>query len=164
MSLTARRGLLHSLAKHEVRFVLIGGMAVIAHGYERATRDVDIVYETTFENCERLADALRELRAEVLAADELPPGGEVAAAWLAAGGHFVFATEQGQLDVLSRISAGDFQGLSATAVTADLRDGLTVLVMSYEDLLDSKEDAGRDRDLLDIKALREVREESFRAD
>ncbi len=160
MTLAARRGLLLTLAKHEVRFVLIGGMAVIAHGYERTTRDVDIVYDTAIENCESLATALRELRAEVLAADELPRGGGINAEWLAAGGQFVFATEQGQLDALSRISAGGFGDLEAAAVTTTLRDGSTVLVMSYEDLVRSKREAGRERDLLDIEALREVRGES----
>lgn len=160
MSLAARRGLLLTLAKHEVRFVLIGEMAVIAHGYERTTRDVDIVYDTAVENCERLAAALRELRAEVLAADELPSDGEINAEWLTVGGQFVFATEQGQLDALSRISAGEFRDLEAAAVATTLRDGSTVLVMSYEDLVRSKQAAGRERDLLDIEALREVRGES----
>lgn len=72
----------------------------------------------------------------------------------------MFATEQGQLDALSRVSVGGFHDLESAAAVTTLRDGSTVLVMSYEDLVRSKRDAGRDRDLLDIEALREVRGES----
>lgn len=159
MSLAARRGLLRALTDHEVRFVLIGGMAVIAHGYVRATKDVDIVFDLAIDNCNRLADALGELRAEVTAADTLPPGGAITGEWLATGGQFVFATEYGQLDALSRMSLGQYEDLSAAASTTTLLDGAEVAVLSYDDLVRSKEAAGRDRDLLDIEELRRARGE-----
>lgn len=157
MSLSARRGLLRHLAEHEVRFVLIGGMAVVAHGFSRTTKDVDIVYDASTENCSRFAAALSELRAEVLAADTLPPGGEITGEWLAEGGQFVFATEQGQLDALSRVSVGTYEDLARSAVFTTLRDGSEVAVISYEDLVRSKQAAGRDQDLLDLEALRAIR-------
>lgn len=159
MSLGARRGLLRHLAAHEVRFVLIGGMAVVAHGYTGTTRDVDIVYEVSTENCSRFAAALSELRAEVRAADTLPPEGEITGEWLAEGGQFVFATEQGQLDALSRVSVGTYEDLAPSAVIATLRDGSEVAVISYEDLVRSKQAAGRERDRLDLEALRALRAE-----
>jgi len=134
-------------------------MAVIAHGYVRATKDVDIVYDLAIDNCNRLADALEELRAEVRAADTLPPDGRISGDWLATGGQFVFATEHGQLDALSRMSLGQYDDLSAASATTALLDGAEVAVISYEDLVRSKEAAGRDRDLLDIEELRRVRGE-----
>lgn len=139
--------------------MLIGGMAVIAHGYIRATKDVDIVYDLAPDNCARLADALAELRAEVTAADTLPPDGRISGEWLATGGQFVFATEQGQLDVLSRMSVGTFDDLNPAAATTTLNDGAEVAVLSYEDLIRSKRAAGRERDLLDIEELRRSRGE-----
>ncbi len=159
MSLTARRGLLRHLVAHEVRFVLIGGMAVVAHGYTRTTRDVDIVYDLSAANCSRFAAALSDLRAEVLAADTLPPGGEITGQWLGEGGQFVFATEQGQLDALSRISVGTYEDLAPSAVSTTLRDGSEIAVISYENLVRSKQATGRDRDRLDLDALRAVRDE-----
>ena len=160
MSLAARRGLLRDLTAHEVRFILIGGMAVIAHGYARSTKDVDIVYETSAGNCARLSAALRELRAQVMAADTLPPDGEITGDWLEQGGQFVFATEQGQLDALSRISIGGYEDLEPGSTSTTLRDGARIRVVSYEDLIRSKEAAGRERDRLDIEALREIRDET----
>lgn len=139
--------------------MLIGGMAVIAHGYVRATKDVDIVYDLAEDNCTRFAAALEELRAEVTVADTLPPDGRISAEWLATGGQFVFATEYGQLDALSRMSVGEFDELSAAAATTTLSDGAEVAVLSYDDLIRSKRAAGRDRDLLDIEELRRARGE-----
>mgnify|MGYP000745879178 CR=1 FL=1 len=60
MSAFDLRGLLAALDEHGVRFVAIGGVAVAAHGYVRATRDLDIVPKFNPENVERLAQALGE--------------------------------------------------------------------------------------------------------
>lgn len=139
--------------------MLIGGMAVIAHGYVRATKDVDIVYDLALDNCARLARALEELRAEITVADTLPPGGRISPDWLATGGQFVFATEYGQLDALSRMSIGEYDDLRAAAATTTLNDGAEVAVLSYEDLIRSKRAAGRDSDLLDIEELSRSRGE-----
>ena len=159
MSLAARRGLLAVLSEHGVRFVVIGGMAVIAHGHIRATKDVDIVFDTAEENCSRFVGALKELRAEVLASDTLPRAGEITASWLGEGDQFVFATEQGMLDALARTSVGGYDDLAPRAIETSMRDGSTFKGVSYDDLVRSKEAAGREQDMLDLKALREVRGE-----
>ena len=51
---------LRLLAKHDVRYVLIGGTAVIYHGYPRSTGDVDFLYDCEPDNAARLWTALRE--------------------------------------------------------------------------------------------------------
>lgn len=56
--------LLHVLAEHEVSFVLIGGLAAVAHGSPLPTTDVDIAPDRTEENLDRLASALSELGAK----------------------------------------------------------------------------------------------------
>jgi hypothetical protein len=53
------------LVERGVEFILIGGHAVGAHGFERATRDVDIVPSPARENLERLLGALDELEAQL---------------------------------------------------------------------------------------------------
>jgi hypothetical protein len=52
--------LVGTLAKHGVRFLLVGGEAVIYHGYPRLTGDVDFWYEQTPDNMSRLFAALSE--------------------------------------------------------------------------------------------------------
>jgi len=48
-----------SLSSHEVRYVVIGGIAAVLHGVPRATFDLDILIDPTPENAQRLIDALR---------------------------------------------------------------------------------------------------------
>jgi len=69
--------LLLALRDAEVRFVVIGGIAVGVHGYVRATKDLDIVPDPRPENLTRLASLLRELDAAHVgvgefSADEFP--------------------------------------------------------------------------------------------
>jgi hypothetical protein len=52
--------LIEKLARHGVGFLLVGGEAVIYHGYPRLTGDVDLWYEQTADNATRLFAALRE--------------------------------------------------------------------------------------------------------
>src|ERR671930_189845 len=54
-----------TLAAHEVDYVLIGGVAVQAHGYIRATNDLDIVAAPELANLSRLGEALVELHARL---------------------------------------------------------------------------------------------------
>ncbi len=150
--------LIRTLVEHDVRFVLVGGLAVSVHGYPRATKDVDIIFDTLIENTERLASALDDLGAEVTIADTPEPEEGITASWLAEGGHFVFATDNGPLDALSSTRGKSYDDLAKQAVTAELADGTKVLVTSYEDLLDAKQAAGRPQDLADLEGLRSVRE------
>src|SRR5450755_13921 len=61
--------LIERLVDTGVEFVIVGGFAVIAHGYVRATRDLDIVPAPTRENYERLAALRRGVEAEQLGVD-----------------------------------------------------------------------------------------------
>ena len=159
MTHAARGALLRTLVANDVRFILIGGMAVVAHGHIRATTDVDIVFDTEIGNCRRLASALEHLGADVALADTLPPEGSITAEWLAEGGRFVFGTKSGFLDALSQTSVGTYEDLAPTAIDATLRDGTTARVVSYDNLVRAKEAAGRAKDLADLEELRAIRGE-----
>jgi hypothetical protein len=52
--------LLAALARHEVAFIVVGGAAAIAHGSARLTQDLDIVYERSPANLDRLVEALAD--------------------------------------------------------------------------------------------------------
>ena len=58
--MTGFDSLLQLFGRHQVRFIVIGGAAAIAHGSARLTQDLDIVYERTTENLNNLVLALSQ--------------------------------------------------------------------------------------------------------
>lgn len=155
-----QRRLVRSLSDAGVDFILIGGLAVSAHGYERATRDVDIVYSTDRVSCGRLASALTDLGAEIQFADH-PSSGSADADFvrsLQEGGHFRFSTDAGPLDAISWSLGRDFESMRADAAETVVGE-TTVLICSYEDLVRMKSAAGRPQDLADLEALERLRSE-----
>ena len=103
MSVLDLRALLATLNEHGVRYVVIGGVAVGAHGYVRATEDLDIVPEPTAENADRLARALAELEATLPLSGGRPfrAAGDVIA--ISRGRSLTADTRHGGLDVVQRV-------------------------------------------------------------
>jgi len=134
------RELLARLIEAEVRFILVGGLAVNAWGYLRATRDVDFVPDPDAGNLARLDALLREL------------GGKVDVGTLV-------ATELGQVDILQGLpQVPRFAALEAMAKEVDL-DGLVVRVCSLEHLIEMKRSSERPRDREDLAALEAVQDD-----
>ena len=149
------------LSDHGVRYVVIGGIAGATHGSPSVTQDLDVCYERSPENLERLAAALGSIHARLRGADDDVPF-SLDAKTLAAGDHFTFTTDLGDLDCLG-IPAGTlgYDDLMRSAVDIDL-DGLVVAVASIDDLIRMKRAAGRPRDLAELEILGALREESAR--
>jgi hypothetical protein len=152
--------LLRALADRGVEFVVIGGFAVILHGVERYTKDIDIVPESSRENLARLWDALIELDAvpaEVgdFRPEEMPISFTVEGL-VEGGGNWVLHTRLGRIDVMQWVSGvDDYEVLRARAVPTDIPEiGATVWFAGLDDLLAMKREAGREIDLADITALR----------
>jgi hypothetical protein len=152
--------LFDALARHRVRYVVIGGFAVIAHGVIRTTEDLDICPDPDPENLGRLAALLAESGAEQLGAgefehDELPYD-PTHPEHLQRGGNFRVMTQHGPLDVMEWVPGIEdehaFARLAARAVSAEFR-GAQVLVASFEDLQTMKRAAGRQQDLEDLRRL-----------
>ena len=151
----AQRRLVRSLADAGVDFVLIGGLAVAAHGYERATRDVDLVFSTSAPSCERLATVLANLGSEVELADHPLSGEAITGEWLGLGGHFRFATDAGPLDALSAVAGFTFEDIAAEAIEVRLGES-TVRVCSRDHLIAMKRSGGRPRDEEDLRELEDL--------
>lgn len=138
--------------RHGVDFVVIGGIAVLAHGHPRATFDLDFVADLTADNVRRLADALDELNAEVrgVDADRLdvdPTDPEQ----LGSGANWTLRSDAGWLDFMPRVEgARDYHEIAADAVP--VRDG-AFRVVGLDDLIRMKRASGREKDLDDIAAL-----------
>lgn len=152
--------ILEVLARHRVRFVVIGGVAAILHGSPFATRDADITPAMDRENLERLGGALRELEAHLRTPDD--PGADLpfdpVAELLGRGQVWNLTTPFGDLD-LSFVPAGTtgYDDLLRDATILELA-GLRVRVASLADVIRSKEAAGRDKDLQVVPTLRKLLE------
>ena len=156
------RGILAELNRDGVEFIVIGGVAVGFHGYVRATKDVDVVPAPDPANLERLARLLRRLDAQVEGAEEfegeeLPDPLDPAA--LGMGGNWVLRTRLGRFDIMQWIGEEAlWEKLAPSAVQTEI-DGLSIKIVSYDDLVALKKAAGRPEDLTDLQRLRQARGE-----
>jgi hypothetical protein len=149
---------LRTLTRHEVRFVVIGGLGARLYGSPSVTNDTDVCYERSPANLERLAAALRQLHAELRGADRNVPF-QLDGTTLVAGDHFTFTTDAGNLDILGRpAGVAGFDALEREA-TVFRFDGLAVPVASIEDLISMKRAAGRPKDLIEVEVLGALRDE-----
>lgn len=150
--------ILKILSRHEVRFVVIGGIAGRLWGSTTVTNDLDICYARDGANLKALALALRELKVKLRGVDKDLPF-IVDARTLEMGDHFTFTTIAGNFDCLGTpAGSGGYESLARTAASMDVGN-LTVSVASLEDLIQMKRVAGRPKDLIEVEVLAAVREE-----
>ena len=150
--------LLAVLAAFGVDFVVIGGVAGGAHGSSYGTFDLDVAYERSRANLERLADALISLGARLRGA---PPDVPflLDAKRLEAGGNFTFETRLGSLDVLAYpAGAPPYERLRADAMGIDVQ-GKRIHVASLDHLIAMKEASGRTKDKLMATEYRVISDE-----
>lgn len=150
---------LRTLKAHDVRFVVIGGVAAWIQGASIVTADLDIVFECTDENANRLSLALRELGA--IYRHQLGRRIEPDAAGLlstSGGGHHLFETEAGDVDALRKSGEYDFERLEPRAVTFAIED-VEAQFATLEDVIEMKKAAGRDKDRAALPVLEAALEE-----
>lgn len=156
--------LIAALVEHEVEFIVIGGYAVAAHGFVRATKDIDICPEPGESNLRRLAAALAALKAKPVGLDEFATEFDLEPdlGGLRAGGNWTLMTNRGRLDVMQAFSLEDGEGgygdLAPRAVERTFL-GHRVRFCGYEDLVRMKRAAGRPQDGIDLKSLKAARGE-----
>jgi hypothetical protein len=149
---------LKALSDRGVNFVVIGGYAATLHGSAYLTRDLDICYERTPENIERLVSALRPYHPRLRGAPEgLPFLFDVET--LSNGMNFTLATDLGDIDLLGHLSGlGEYPAVALDALSMPLFGG-EYRVASLDSLIRSKRAAGRNKDLNvlpELEALKEM--------
>jgi predicted nucleotidyltransferase len=151
------RLLLERLREAEVDFVLVGGLAVNAWGYLRATRDIDLVPDPSSENLARLDALLVGLGGRVEVGERLLESAAIKT-FLRTGDRTLVLTDLGRIDILQGLpQVPGFAALDERAREVDI-EGLVVKVCSLEDLLAMKRASDRPRDRDDLEALEAARE------
>ncbi len=141
------------LHRHGVRYVVVGGEAVIYYGLARLTGDVDFFYDGRLPNAERLFQALLVFWGGdipgVEAADELTRPGLV----------LQFGRPPNRIDLLNRIDGVDFDTAWETRRTLSMASDQAATPLYYiarEALIANKEASGRPKDLEDLGYLRDA--------
>lgn len=134
------------LLRHEVRFVLVGGLAVGTHAEPRYTEDCDVFVEPSVENGARVRAALLEF-----GFPRVPSVRSLASA----GTTLVLGHKPFRIDILKSISGVTFEAAWASRVVVPL-DGLELPVIGRAELLTNKRAAGRDKDLRDVLLIERV--------
>lgn len=148
--------LLQLLVRHESDFIIAGGVAALLAGAPIPTMDLDIVYDTSGTNIERLLAALREIHAHY----RDPAGRHIVpdADRLATYRMNLFRTDLGALDLLRLI--GD--GLTYVDLVERTDEyeafGVTVRALNVEALIETKEHANRPKDQNALLFLRQILE------
>ena len=148
--------ILEVLVRHEVEFLVVGGVAAILEGAPIATFDLDVVYRRDPENNSRLAAALEELNA--LYKD---PGGRRIVpdvSKLATINKHLLRTDLGPLDVLLHIGKDfNYETLFDRSIEYEVA-GMNLLVLGLATVIESKEIANRDKDRASLPILRRTLE------
>jgi hypothetical protein len=149
------RALLDALNAEGVRFVVIGGVAVGAHGYVRATEDLDVVPDPDPENLSRLTDALAKLESTLPTVSERPFDAATDAGVIRRGGNVTAMTRFGGLDIVQRArGVPSYTQLIDDAVESELL-GVGVLICSLARLREMKLAQDREQDRADLANLPE---------
>ncbi|HET8796612.1 MAG TPA: hypothetical protein VFO89_02930 [Thermoanaerobaculia bacterium] len=150
--------LLSALSTERVAFVIIGGIAATLHGSARLTNDLDLAYERSPGNIERLAAALSPFQPYLRGAPEGLPF-RFDAETIRRGLNFTLRTSAGDVDLLGEVSGvGNFDTVERESIEAELF-GSIYKVISLDALIRAKRAAGRPKDLEVIAELEALREE-----
>jgi hypothetical protein len=148
--------LLKRLVAHGVDFVVVGGIAMVAHGSARTTNDLDICYSTDPANLEALAAALTELGATLRGVREDVPFVPDARA-LSQLSILTLSSPDGNLDLLvGPAGAPAYEALRSRAERLTI-DGIGLLIASLDDLEAMKRAAGRPVDQIDVEEIEAIR-------
>jgi hypothetical protein len=149
-----------ALEKASIRYVFVGGVAVIAHGYVRTTYDIDIVVALTAENIEKAFMALASVgyRPKQPITSSQFADAELRETWRRDKQMLVlqfWADEKPGVDVFV-YEPFDFEKEYGAAALEEMGNGVVARFVSVESLLVMKREAGRNKDLADMDALLKI--------
>ncbi len=133
------------LLKENVEFLIVGAYALAAHGYPRATLDIDIWVNPTIENATRVHRALTKFGA--------PMDTVKISDFSSTDTIFQIGVAPRRIDILTDISGVEFCDAISKALTSEF-DDITLNVLSIDHLIKNKLATGRDKDIVDVNMLK----------
>jgi predicted nucleotidyltransferase len=140
------REMLQSLLDNKAEFLVVGAYAMAAHGYPRATGDLDLWVFTSRENAEKVYKALVEFGTplEQIDKDSFSEKGII----------FQIGVTPCRIDIITQIDGVEFEQAYPKRKEIEV-DGIKFPILSKEDLIRNKEATGREKDKLDSQFMRE---------
>ncbi|MEJ7786280.1 MAG: hypothetical protein WKF96_15865 [Solirubrobacteraceae bacterium] len=152
MTLPDLGALLRALREANVEFVVVGGVAVAAHEYVRATEDLDLVPAPDQANLDRLADLLVALGAHLTLNPDRRIGPDEQQA-LHRGRNLSVSTRHGDADIIQRLpGVPPHQALADQAIQVEIA-GVKISVCSREHLVAMKRARSSPIDIADLERL-----------
>ena len=138
------RDILLALSDEKVRFLLVGAYALAAHGYPRATMDIDIWVMPSPQNADAVLGALRRFGAPLhnLTKEDLQRDGTI----------FQIGVAPRRIDIITAASELQFEETYRRSLTVNI-EGIEVNIPSIDDLIRNNRASGRTKDLADAEAL-----------
>jgi len=137
------RDILHVLSEEKVKFILVGAYALAAHGYPRATMDIDIWVMPSPENADAVLRALSRFGAPLhnLTKEDLLKDGTI----------FQIGIAPKRIDITTSASKLQFETTYQNSISIGI-EGIEVRIPSIDDLILNKKAIGRTKDLADTEA------------
>ena len=135
------------LKKYEVKFVLVGGLAVVVHGHYRTTKDMDLFYECSEENCLKLIKSIDDFGFKYLnlSIEDL----------MDSSGYVKLGNAPVRIDLFCDLPGVNFEEVYKMAFDYT-EDGIELKVIHVNHLIKNKLTVGRDQDLSDAKKLKKI--------
>jgi predicted nucleotidyltransferase len=142
------RDMLHALSDEKVKFILVGAYALAAHGYPRATMDIDIWVMPSPENADAVLRALRRFGAPLhnLTKEDLQKDGTI----------FQIGVAPRRIDIITAATGLQFEETYRNSISVNI-EGVEVHIPSVEDLIRNKRATGRTKDLADAESLESLK-------
>lgn len=142
------RNFLQALNLGKVDYILVGGYAVILHGYERVTADMDIWVRCTPKNYIKLVRSFHAFGMPVF--DMTLQNFLDVEQWDV----FRFGRKPVAIDIMTKVKGLDFEEAFKESEVRNI-DNIAVRLIHYHHLISSKKQAGRNKDLNDLENLPE---------
>ena len=142
------KDMLRALSDEKVEFLLIGAYAMAAHGYPRATMDIDIWVMPSSQNADAVLRALRRFGAALdnLTKEDLQKDGTI----------FQIGVAPRRIDIITEASGLQFEEVYSRALSVNI-EGIEVHIPLIDDLIRNKRASGRTKDLADAEALESLK-------
>ena len=147
------KDILRALFDEKAEFLLVGAYAMAAHGFPRATMDIDIWIMPSPQNVDAVLRALQHFGAPLfnLTKEDLIKDGTI----------FQIGVAPRRIDIITTASGLRFEETYARSLVLDI-EGIEVRIPSLDDLITNKKASGRTKDLADAEALESLKSDDLK--